>query len=114
MEQQQQLEQQQQQQLEQQQQQLLEQQQQLQQQQQQDVHRLRDGRRALGGLPKYDRKKPWRTFTNEFRSWIEMNDLTACGHDFIKKALVGAMVGQAQDMMTLHRTGTPTFNNSAT
>ena len=43
-----------------------------------------------------------------------MNDLTACGHDFIKKALVGAMVGQAQDMMTLHRTGTPTFNNSAT
>ena len=104
----------QQQQLELQQQQLLDQQQQLQQQQQPDVHRLRDGRRALGGLPKYDRKKPWRTFTNEFRSWIEMNDLNACGHDFIKKALVGAMVGQAQDMMTLHRTGTPTFNNSAT
>jgi hypothetical protein len=30
-----------------------------------NVQRLRDGRRALGGLPKYDRKKPWRTFTNE-------------------------------------------------
>ena len=95
-----------------------EQQQQQQQQQQQeeqpDPQRLRDGRRALGGLPKYDRKKPWRTFCNEFRSWIEMNDLNACGHDFIKKAMVGAMVGQAQDMMVLHRTGTATFNNSPT
>ena len=123
--------QQQQQQLQQQAQQLLQLQQQLQQQQQQqpeqqqpqqqqqqeedpDPQRLRDGRRALAGLPKYDRKKPWRTFCNEFRSWIEMNDLNACGHDFIKKAMVGAMVGQAQDMMVLHRTGTPTFLNSPT
>ena len=43
-----------------------------------------------------------------------MNDLTGCGHDFIKKAMVGAMMGQAQDMMVLHRTGTPTFVNNAT
>jgi hypothetical protein len=75
---------------------------------------LRDGRRALAGLPRYDRKKPWRTFVNEFISWLEMNDIYACGDDFIKKALVGAMIGQAQDMMVLHRSGTPTFNNSAT
>ena len=79
-----------------------------------DEDQMKMGRHALRGLPKYDRKTPWRTFIQEFRSWVEMNDLYFCGDTFLKNALIGAMKGQAMDMANLHRRGSTTYANART
>ena len=79
-----------------------------------DAEQMKMGRHALRALPRYDRKTPWRTFICEFKSWVEMNDLYTCGDEFLKNALVGAMKGQAMDMVNLHRRGYPTYTNART
>ena len=75
---------------------------------------MKMGKHALRGLPRYDRKIPWRTFVSEFKSWVEMNDVYLCGDEFIKNAMVGCMKGQAMDMVNAHRRGSPTYTNNQT
>ena len=75
---------------------------------------MRQGHSDIKMCPKYDRKIPWRQFVFEFRSWITTFEIERCGDEFIKNTLVWAMRGPAQDMINLHRQGTPTFRRNVT
>ena len=75
---------------------------------------MRNGQHMVKLCPKYDRKIPWPQFVYEFKSWVETFEIYHCGDAFIKNTLVWAMRGQAQDMINLHRQGTPTFINHVT
>jgi len=70
--------------------------------------------KLMSQCPKYNRTTPWRQFVFEFKSWIEAFNIIEAGDEFIKNAIVWAMRGQAQDMINLHREGTPTYTNNVT
>ena len=75
---------------------------------------LARGQKLMNQCPRYARKKPWRQFVGEFEAWVNIFSIWQCGDQFIKDALVWAMKGQAQDMVSLHNRGTPTYNDAVT
>ena len=79
-----------------------------------DANVMRDARRALNRLPKYDRKGPWRTFITEFRNWVNCYDLYGAGDIFLKNAIIMAMMGPAAEMLRPYTFGTTTYINKVT
>ena len=60
---------------------------------------LVDARRATGFMPKYDAKKPWRTFEIEWINWYRIHDIAHAGDDdFRKTCMIAAMIGNAAEM----------------
>ena len=78
-----------------------------------DPQILRDARRSLVSLPKYERSGTWRTFLLEFFSSMDAKSIYDARDQFIKKALVRAMRGPSLVMISSHQAGSPTFTDNA-
>ena len=77
---------------------------------------LRDARKAMAALRRYDTiSEPWRTFEDHFRAWVTMNaDPEVVGHVFLKLALYMAMKGRACEIVRIYKPDTTAFDQAGT
>ena len=88
----------------------------LQQNAQVQANAVRDAKKAIGNLRKFDpQSEAWRTWEDHFRSWMAMNaDPMVVGHNFMKLAIYLAMKGQASERVRMYREGTVEFQGATT
>ena len=65
---------------------------------------LRDAKKSLASLGKFDNSGPWRCHEDQFRAWGSMNaDVADVGHEFLKLALYMSMKGKAVERVRIFK-----------
>lgn len=79
-----------------------------------EASRMRDARRALNWVPKFEHKTPWNQFESEFNIWYSVNQIERVGNEFGKLSLMAAMRGQAAQSVKPYAQNTATWNGNPT
>ena len=72
---------------------------------------LANARKALSGMPVFNRTRAWRVFMHEWTRWYNINAIDEAGAEFSKRALLLAMKGSAAEITSLVGPGTAVWIN---
>ena len=72
---------------------------------------LENCRKACASMPRYNRQKPWRSWTVEYLTWYRLHGIERAGEEFAKRALINACTGEAADMVAPFSEGTQAWND---
>ena len=75
---------------------------------------MADCRKACQSMPRYNRQKPWRSWTVEYLAWYKLHNIQRGGEEFSKRALVSACQGEASEMISPFAEGTQAWNDHPT
>ena len=76
---------------------------------------LRDAKKSLASLGKFDNSGPWRCHEDQFRAWGSMNANEAVvGHEFLKLALYMSMKGRAVERVRIFKPDTDEWTAAGT
>ena len=76
---------------------------------------LRDAKKSLASLGKFDNTGPWRCHEDQFRAWGTMNaDPAIVGHNFLKLALYMSMKGKAVERVRIFKPDSAEWVNAGT